>query len=132
MSIGWTFKVLRIILALASRISQLPDVASIAGRLREERQGTLYIYDDYGNSLTVCITVGREGVRVSSGECSRPNNRVSMHINTLLDLLEGRVDFRTAVAHGAIAIESLDGRPWFYHFILWSQVYSLLQRGATG
>jgi len=124
--VTWGFKIARILMGLASAIMRNPDISRLAAQLPEERQGELHIYDDSGNEATVCIRVGGGGVNVGMGGCGRPNNRVSMHINTLLDLVEGRVDFRTAVAHGAIVIESLDGRPWFYHYTLWAMVYDRL------
>lgn len=127
-AISWTTKVMRIIGILMQRVASNQELASMASRIPEERSATIVLFDEYGNRLEVCMTAGPSGVKMHMGECSRPNNRISMDINVLLDLLEGKVDFRTAVAHGKITIESFDGRPWFYHFVLWSQVWNMIAR----
>ena len=131
-AITWTVKVLRVLAALAQRAASDPRLAQMARSIPETRAATLVLYDDYGNQLAACITVSPEGVAVTRGECSRPNNRITMHINVMLDILEGRVDFRQAVSHGAVTIESLDGRPWFYHFVVWSNALDLIVSAGRG
>lgn len=99
-------------------LKEFPDATS--------RSALLVLYDSKGNKLAFWI--GFEGgspkvVEVDLKNPPRATNEISMHIDTFIKILKGRLDFRTAYLYDLIDIESYDGLPSSYHLLLWSAFF---------
>jgi hypothetical protein len=99
-------------------LREFPDATS--------RSALLVLYDDRGSKLAFWL--GFEGgspqVREVSLKSPPPaTNEISMHVDTFIKVLKGRLDFRTAYLYDLIDIKSNDGLPASYHLLLWSAFF---------
>lgn len=108
-------------------IKELPDVTS--------RSAILRLYDTAGNELAFYL--GFEGERPTVKEVNPRNppyatTEISMHIDTFIKVLKGRLDFRSAYLYDLIDIRSHDGLPPTYHFILWAAFFDRIVKVLRG
>lgn len=90
------------------------------------RSMVLRLYDDRGNEVAFWLGFenGRPVVReVDSRNPPYATTEVSMHVDTFIAMLKGKLDFRTAYIHDLIDIKSNDGLPASYHLLLWSAFF---------
>ena len=117
------FRYLRL-LSLAPKVIRLAmqsdELREIARRYGGKRSCQLELYDEQGEALSMWVGIGENGeVSVKQGKYASTNT-LRMHIDVFLDILAKKIDFRTAVAHGLVEIESHDGLPWAFHYFLWA------------
>jgi hypothetical protein len=106
-------------------VNRFQDILSEFPEART-RSAILRLYDDRGNEIAFWLGFedGRPAVRETD-----PRNppyattEVSMHVDTFIAVLKGRLDFRTAYIHDLIGIKSNDGLPAAYHLLLWSAFF---------
>jgi len=111
------------LLSIAPKLFQLAmrsdELREVAQRYKGKRSCQLELYDEEGEALSMWIGVENGNVSVKQGRY-QSTNTLRMHIDVFLDILKRRIDFRTAVWHGLVEIESHDGFPWSFHFFLWA------------
>jgi putative sterol carrier protein len=110
---------------LVEKASQDEELRELAKRINRSAQ--LIAYDEFGVALELWIGV-EEGRPVVKQGRYPSTNTLRAHIDALIDILKGRVDFREAVLHGVVEMESHDGLPWFYHFALWSAFFEKVRQ----
>jgi len=98
-------------------------------RLLEQYKGVsrscqLILRDD-GDETAIWIGIEDGEIKVKIGRYPATNT-VTMDVDVFIDIVKGRVDFRTALWHGAIQVESHDGRPWAYHGFLWAGFWDMV------
>jgi putative sterol carrier protein len=115
------------LLNLAPRLFKLAmkssELRELAKRYGGKRSCQLKLYDEAGEALSLWVGLDGEDVSVKQGEFPSTNT-VRMHVDVFLDILSGKLDFRTAVAHGLVEIESHDGLPWALHYFLWASFWT--------
>jgi hypothetical protein len=90
------------------------------------RSAILRLYDDRGNEIAFWLGFENGKPVVKEVDPRNPpyaTTEVSMHIDTFIAMLKGRLDFRTAYIHDLIDIKSNDGLPASYHLLLWSAFF---------
>ena len=116
----------RIIYLMATRVlEQYPELGDLARRIGRSAQ--IQIYNEFGDEANIWLGV-KDGEPVVSRGFHPATNTIRMHIDVFLDIVEGKIDFRQAVAHGVVEIQSHDGLPWFYHFALWASFFDKIKR----
>jgi len=118
-------KLLSVLQRLAAKAMRDPEIRELAKRYSRSMQ--LITYDELGDFLAAWIGI-ENGEPVIRQGTYPATTTVKMHIDVLLDILEGKLDFRTAVAHGVVEVYSGDGLPWFYHFALWASFFDKIKR----
>jgi hypothetical protein len=106
-------------------VSKFHDILSEFPEARS-RSAILRLYDGRGNE--VAFWLGFENDKPVVREVdpkSQPyaTTEVSMHVDTFIAMLKGRLDFRTAYIHDLVDIKSNDGLPASYHLLLWSAFF---------
>jgi len=106
-------------------VSRFQDILSEFPEARA-RSAILRLYDDRGNE--VAFWLGFEDGKPTVREVDPRNppyatTEISMHVDTFIAVLKGRLDFRTAYIHDLIGIKSNDGLPAAYHLLLWSAFF---------
>ena len=118
----------------AKLLTLLPKLAMLAfraGRLREllernpewaSRSALLLLYDESGRlAFWLGFSNGQPVVKeVDPDNPPEATTEITMHIDTFIAILKGRLDFRTAYLHNLVRIKSNDGLPPTYHFLIWS------------
>lgn len=117
-------RLLSVLHKLGKKALEDPELRELAKRVNRSMQ--LVVYDEQGVVVNAWIGVENGELVVKQGTYPATNT-ARMHIDVLLDILEGKIDFREAVLHGVVEIESHDGVPWFYHFALWSTFFNKLR-----
>ena len=80
------------------------------------------VYDEEGVSeVTLKLTEDLKIVKTSE----KPKHVIIMHINTLLDLVTGGLDFADAYAKGYIDFQ---GEDYHVHALLWAMAFKRLRR----
>jgi hypothetical protein len=90
------------------------------------RSALLVLYDSAGNKLALWIGFEGGAPRVREVDLKNPppaTNEISMHIDTFIKILKGKLDFRTAYLYDLVDIKSNDGLPASYHLLLWSAFF---------
>ena len=118
------------LLPIIQKLSRLvlenePELRELARKVNRSAQ--LQLYDEFGEFRNIWIGVENGKPVVKQGTYPATNT-IKMHVDVFLDILTGKIDFRQAVAHGVIEIQSHDGLPWFYHMVLWSMWFDKLRR----
>jgi len=98
-------------------------------RLLEQYKGVnrscqLILRDD-GDETAIWIGIEDGEIKVKIGRYPATTT-VTMDVDIFIDIVKGRVDFREALFHGAIEVESHDGRPWAYHGFLWAGFWDMV------
>jgi hypothetical protein len=86
----------------------------------------LILYDDVGNKIALWIGFEGGSPHVRKVDLKSPppaTNEISMHIDTFIKILKGKLDFRTAYIHDLVDIKCNDGLPASYHLLLWSAFF---------
>jgi putative sterol carrier protein len=114
------------LLSLAPKIFKLAmksdELREIAKRYGGKRSCQIELFDEAGEALSMWVGIEGEDVSVKQGKYPSTNT-LRMHIDVFLDILARKLDFRTAVAHGLVEIESHDGLPWSFHYFLWASFW---------
>jgi len=100
------------------------ELRDVARRYGGQRSCLVTLTDEAGEALNAWISVDRDGEVTVIPEKRAATTSVKCHIDVFLDIIDGRLDFRTAVAHGLVELESHDGTPWFFHYALWSSFWN--------
>jgi hypothetical protein len=90
------------------------------------RSTLLVLYDDRGNKLAFWLGFEGDSPRIREVDLKNPppaTNEISMHVDTFIKILKGRLDFRTAYLYDLVDIKSNDGLPASYHLLLWSAFF---------
>ena len=90
----------------------------------DNRSCQLILRDD-GDETAIWVGIQEGEVKVKIGKYPATTT-VTMDVDLFIDIVKGRVDFREALFHGAIEVESHDGRPWAYHGFLWAGFWDLV------
>jgi len=115
-------KLLSLLPRLGSLAMRSDELREIARQHSGRRACQLVVDDESGDALTIWVGVEGDEAVVRQGRYPSTNT-LRIHIDAFIDVLKGRLDFRTAVAHGLAEVESHDGLPWFYHFALWASFW---------
>jgi len=85
------------------------------------RSGQLILTDE--DSVTeIWVGIQEDGIKVRIGRFPATTT-IKMDVDTFIDIVNGALDFRTALWHGLIQVESHDGYPWSYHAFLWASFW---------
>ena len=118
------------LIGLAGKLIRLAaareELQELARRYGGRRSMQLEVYDEQGETLSLWFGVEDGEVVIRRGRYPATNT-LRLHVDVLLDIVGGKLDFRTAVAHGLVEIESHDGLPWAFHFFLWSSFWDKVQ-----
>jgi len=116
-------------LAIEASMTDLSDLAKSDPSILN-RTATIRIYDESGEELCFFVGLKRSGNKIEphieTDVCRAATTEIRMHIDTFIAILKKEVDFRTAYLHGLVEIKSYDGRPPFYHFMIWSSFFDKL------
>jgi hypothetical protein len=118
-------QLLTLIQKLGERGLEDPELRKLARRVNRSLQ--LVVYDEYGTMLAIWIGVENGELVVKNGTYPATNT-LRIHIDALIDILKGEIDFREAVLHGVAELESHDAVPWFYHFALWCTFFKKVRQ----
>ena len=119
------------IIPKAIQLAQVKDprLKELAKRFKRSCQLVLF---DENEEVKLWVGFGDEGNPVVKLGEYPATNTVRMHIDVFLDILNGKLDFRTAFAHGLIQVLSHDGKPVTLHFMLWSSWFDYIRQLVTG
>jgi len=112
-------KLLSLVPKLVLLAMRSDELRGVAQRYGGKRSCQLELYDEQGEALSMWVGIEGGEVSVRQGKYASTNT-LRMHIDVFLDILAKKIDFRTAVAHGLVEIESHDGLPWAFHYFLWA------------
>lgn len=92
------------------------------------RSAVLVLYDSRGGRIAFHISLDG-GVREVNPDSPPPaTNVITMHVDTFIKILKGKIDFRSAYLYDLVDIRSNDGLPASYHFLLWSAFFDRVRR----
>jgi hypothetical protein len=106
-------------------VSRFRDILSEFPEARS-RSAILRLYDDRGNEVAFWLGFENDRPVVREVDPRSPpyaTTEISMHVDTFIAILKGRLDFRTAYIHDLVDIKSNDGLPASYHLLLWSAFF---------
>jgi len=83
------------------------------------------ILRDEGGETAIWAGIENGEVKIKHGK-HPATTTIIMDTDLFIDIIKGKADFRTALWHGAIEVQSHDGKPWSYHAMLWTGFWDLV------
>lgn len=108
--------------SLGDLVKEFPEITTRSMLLRIQRPG----------GQPILLWAGFKGgephvIEIEPGKPVSATTEITLHIDTLISILKGRLDFRAAYLYDLIDIKSNDGLPASYHFILWAAFFDKLE-----
>ena len=99
------------------------------------RSTVLVLYDSSGGRIAFWIGTENGKPVVKEVDPEAPpyaTTTIRMHIDTFIRILKGKLDFRAAYLYDLVDVESNDGLPASYHFLLWAAFFDHARRLLGG